>query len=248
MWTTQRIQILCDEELNIHMSRMSIWRYLKDVGHSCKRVQKIYNEADQNAQDKWATQTIREIKRTVKKHRAILYFEDESNISLSPNVGTSWSPIGERITEKVTGKRGSISAISAISNDRRLLFSLHDSGKRFNSGDIINFLNQMLSHHPRRHLIVVMDQAPCHTSKKVKEYVGSKKRLHVFYLPSYSPEFNPDEKVWNHLKNIELKDHQEKEVKGLKKLVRSKLRKISKSPNTVNAIFKRCDYSDLYEV
>ena len=105
----------------------------------------------------------------------------------------------------------------------------------------------MLLHHPRRHLVVVMDQAPCHTSKKVKEYIDSKKRLHVFYLPSYSPQFNPDEKVWNHLKNIELKNHQEQDLKGLKKLVRSKLKKISKSPEKINAIFKRCDYSYLYE-
>ena len=137
--------------------------------------------------------------------------------------------------------------ISAISNDGRLLFSLHDSGKRFNSDDIIDFLDQMLSHHMRRHLVVVMDQAPCHTSKKVKEYIDSKKRLHVFYLPAYSPQFNPDEKVWNHLKNIELKGHLKNNTKDLKRLIRLKLNKISKSQETIFAIFKRCDYAFLYE-
>ncbi|MBE7445670.1 MAG: transposase [Planctomycetia bacterium] len=31
---------------------------------------------------------------------------------------------------------------------------------------------------------------------------------HVFYLPPYSPDFNPDEQVWNYLKHEELKSHQ----------------------------------------
>ena len=68
----------------------------------------------------------------------------------------------------------------------------------------------MLKHHPRRHLVVVMDQAPPHTSKKTRAFIDSQRRLHVFYLPKYSPDWNPDEKVWNHLKHHELKGHQAK--------------------------------------
>ena len=185
LWTTNRIQILCKKELKIQMSRMSILRYLKDVGYSCKKVQTIYRDANKDAQQEWFKKTVRNIKRTVKKHNAILYFEDESNISLSSNVGTVWSPIGiirfeddytqstaityrttvlykiifgahyKEIVVKVTGRGGSVFFISAISNNERLLFSLHDSGKRFNASDIINFLGKMLSHHsPRRHLVV----------------------------------------------------------------------------------------------
>ena len=98
---------------------------------------------------------------------------------------------------------------------------------------LLIFLDQMLSHHLRRHLVVVMDQAPCHTSKKVKEYIDSKKRLHVFLLACISPQFNPGEKVWNHLKNIELKGHLKNNTKDLKRLMRLKLNKISKSQETI---------------
>ena len=155
------------------------------MNYTCKKVQKTYNEADKNKQSDWMKKTVVDIKKTVKKHNAILYFEDESNVSLSPVMRTSWSPKREKISLKVTGKRGSVAAVSAISNDGRLLFSLHDSGKRFNSDDIIDFLDQMLSHHLRRHLVVVMDQAPCHTSKKVKEYIDSKKKASCVF--TYQP-------------------------------------------------------------
>ncbi len=81
----------------------------------------------------------------------------------------------------------------------------------------------MLKEHGLRHLVVVMDRAPIHRSKKVKEFISSQKRLHVFYLPPRSPELNPDEKVWNHLKYHELKGHQETSLDGLKKLSKKKL-------------------------
>jgi len=40
-----------------------------------------------------------------------------------------------------------------------------------------------------------MDQATTHVSKMTSEFIKNKKRLHVFYLPSRSPEMNPDEKI-----------------------------------------------------
>lgn len=159
---------------------MAVWRVLVKFDQSFKKVQKQYYETDVKLQEEWKKKTLPKIKRTVKKYRAILYFEDESNIALSPVMGKSWGPIGQKIVHKVTGNRGSVSAISAISVDGRLIFNLFDKGKRFNSQDIINFLEQMLNHHKRRHLVVVMDQASCHKSKKTKEYVESQKRLHVF--------------------------------------------------------------------
>ena len=119
-------------------------------------------------------------------------------------------PIGKKMLFKTTGNRGSVSAISAVSRSGHLVFNVFDGGKRFNSTDIINFLSQMLKHHQRRHLVVVMDQATCHKSKKTKKYIASHKRLHVFYLPPKTPEYNPDEQVWGHLKNHELKGHQAK--------------------------------------
>ena len=193
LWNPKRIQIICKKELKIKVSRMLMWRFLKDIGYSSKKVQKVYRKANQKKRDEWTKKTVPSIKRIVKKCKAILYFEDESNISLSPiTVSTSRSPKKERIAVKVTGKTGktgSVAAIiSAISNDGRLIFSLHNSGKRFKAKDITKFLGQMLSYHSRRHLVVVMDQAPCHTEKCVKDYIASQRRLHVFYLPSYSPD------------------------------------------------------------
>jgi len=246
LWNTTRLQIVCLKNLKINLSKMAIWRFLIKFEQSFKKVQKQYYETDVKAQEKWKEDVLVKIKNLIKKHRSILYFADESCIQLSPVMGKSWGPVGEKIIHKVTGNRGSISAISAISNDGRLIFNVFDGGKRFNSNDIINFLSNMLKHHARRHLVVVMDRATCHRSKKTKLFIESQKNLHVFYLPARSPQLNPDEQVWAHLKNHELKSHQETTLKGLKKLTKKKLKNMSLDPKKIRGIFKRCDNSKLY--
>lgn len=246
LWNTSRLRIICKRNLNVTVSHMALWRFLKKFDQSFKKVQKQYYETDLVGQEEWKRKDLRKIKATVKKHRAILYFEDESCIQLTPVMGKSWGPKGKKIVHKVTGNRGSLSAISAVSKDGRLIFNIFSGGKRFNSQDIINFLQNMLDHHPRRYLVVIMDRATCHTSNMVKAFVESKKKLHVFYLPSRSPELNPDEQIWAHLKNHDLKSHQETNLKDLKRLTKKKMNRLVRDKKKVRGIFNRCDNAFLY--
>lgn len=96
--------------------------------------------------DEWLKTTVPKIKETVKKHRAILYFQDESNISLAAFLGKTWAPRGETPKVRVTGKRGGVSAMSAINGGGRLVFKLLE--KRINSQEVIRFFEQMLAFHP----------------------------------------------------------------------------------------------------
>lgn len=238
--------ILCKKHLGLKLSRMALWRTLTGEKQSYKKVQKRYKEVDRVAQEDWKRTVLPKIMKTVKKHKAILYFEDECNLSLSPVMGKSWGPVGEKITHTVTGNRGSVAAMSAISSEGRLVFSLFSGGKRFNADDIIHFLSCMTKHHPKRHLVIVMDRAPCHTAKKVQAFALEQKKLHLFYLPSRSPELNPDEQVWSHLKNHDLKSHLETNVDGLLGLAAKKLKALSMDPKKLAGIFKRCENYHFY--
>ena len=132
--------------------------------------------------------------------------------------------------------------MSAITRSGQLIFRLHD--KRITSEEVIEFLHQMLKHHSRRHLIVVMDQAPPHTSKRTLAFIASQPRLHVFHLPTYSPDWNPDEQVWNHLKQQELQAHQARTKAELKDLTSQKLTAMSTDKVLLQGIFFRCCMAD----
>ena len=68
----------------------------------------------------------------------------------------------------------------------------------------------------------------------------------VFHLPAYSPDWNPDEKVWNHLKHNELKGHQAKTKEELKRLATQKLQYMSDNPDIIRGVFNRCCVADLF--
>jgi transposase len=244
LWTVGRLRRVIREQYGIVLSADTVWRRLREAGFTYQKPERKYFEVNEEVRDEWLRVEAPRIRADVRKFRAILYFQDESNVSLTAFLGKTWAFRGQTPQVAVTGKRGGVTAMSALSGQGRLVFRLFS--QRIASAQVIYFLDQMMRHHPRRHLVVVMDQAPPHVSRKTKDYIASQPRLHVHYLPKYSPDWNPDEKVWNHLKHHELKGHQAKTKEELTTLTRRKLTNMSRDPSLLRGLFFRCCVADLF--
>jgi transposase len=98
-----------------------------------------------------------------------------------------------------------LSVISAITPQGKLYTMIQD--ETFKGADIVRFLKHLLRHIPGK-LLIVWDGLPAHRSQPIKEFLrqGAARRIHLEQLPGYAPELNPDEAVWNYLKNVELKN------------------------------------------
>jgi transposase len=242
-WTAKRVHQVMTQQLGVSVSSRTIVRRLQEAGLSYQKPTREYFEADPVARQEWLRSTLPKIRSAIRDYRAILYCEDEASISLTALLGKTWAVRGQTPKQKVTGKRGSVPVMSAINAQGRLVFRLYD--KRITSTEVIEFLQQLLWEHPRRHLVVVMDQAPPHTSQQTAAFIAGQRRLHVFHLPTYSPDWNPDEKVWNHLKHQELKGHQAKTKIEIKDLAERKLTTMSQNPALLRGIYFRCCVADL---
>jgi len=67
---------------------------------------------------------------------------------------------------------------------------------KINSEKFVDFLKHIENCYPKApkiHLFV--DQGPYHTSKETKEYIKNS-RIVLHYLPAYSPNLNPIERLW----------------------------------------------------
>lgn len=84
-----------------------------------------------------------------------------------------------------------------------------------------------------------------HAIGRTDTYIASQPRLHVFHLPTYSPDWNPDEKVWNHLKNHELKAHRAQTKQELYDLTTEKLENMSQDSDLLQGLYFRCCVSEL---
>lgn len=73
--------------------------------------------------------------------------------------------------------------------------------------DGVRFLKHLLRHIPGQRL-VLWDGAPIHRAQSIRDFLaaGGAARIHLEPLPAYTPELNPDEGIWNYLKQVELRN------------------------------------------
>jgi transposase len=88
-------------------------------------------------------------------------------------------------------------------------------------------------------IFLILDGHPVHKAKKVASFVDSVKgRLRLFLLPPYSPELNPDEWVWNHLKNNGVGRQVIHTKPQMKRAVIAHMKRIQKSPDLICTFFQ----------
>ena len=166
----------------------------------------------------------------------MLYFQDESGVSLIPVLGRTWAKKGKTPKIKVTGNKGGFCVTSAISPAGRMVFRIENH--TIHAEDHIDFLKQIMKQHHHRKVIIIEDNAKPHIAVEVKDFVrDNENKIAVYYLPTYSPDLNPDEKVWKYLKHVKLKAHQARNKKEFKPLILSKMLSIQKKPELIKSFF-----------
>jgi transposase len=239
LWTRDMVRDLIKDQFGVQMNVTSVGRLLKKLGFTVQRP--LYRAYQKNPEqvDKWLSEEYPKIKKLAKKHRATIFFGDEAAVRSDYHKGTTWAPKGQTPIVESTGARFSVNMLSAISARGHLRFMTIKG--RMNSDRFIEFLKRLI-HNAKNPVFLIVDGHPTHRSGKVKRYVDSTKgRLHLFYLPPYSPELNPDELVWNYVKKHRMG---RKAVKGpdhLREMVLCCLRALQKSPSLIKNFFKAPD-------
>ena len=89
-----------------------------------------------------------------------------------------------------------------------------------------------------RKVFLVMDNLRVHHSKPVKEWLeANTDKISVFYLPSYSPELNPDERLNADLKHEISSNAPNRTREKLRTHAESHMKMVSNSPERVIKYF-----------
>jgi transposase len=133
--------------------------------------------------------------------------------------------------------------VSAVSAKGAMRF-MTIKGK-LNADRFIEFLERLLKNQ-QTPVFLIVDGHPVHRSARVRTFVeATEGRLKLFHLPAYSPELNPDEQVWNQLKNHRLGKMVIKTLDDMVEKVGSAMRSIQRSPALIRSFFqhKECCYA-----
>ena len=199
LWTRQMVVQLIKEKYGIRLAANSVGRLLAQLGITPQKPLHRAIERDEALVQKWLKAEYPKIKKMAKAEGADIYFGDAAHIRSDHHAGRTWGKKGETPIVTATGSRHGMSLISAITSKGHMRFMIKESGG-VNADVFIEFLKRLLI-GAKRSIFLIVDRGPAHRAKKTKAFVetlGGKLRL--FFLPPYSPDRNPDELVWKHLK------------------------------------------------
>jgi transposase len=160
----------------------------------------------------------------------------ETGIQNEANRTRGYSPQGIKPVLRIPTKKERISMISAINNEGKVRFMIYRDSMI--SSRLIDFMNRLIKDAGRK-VYLILDNLKVDHSKDVTQWLEKKKdKIAVFYLPSYSPELNPDEYLNNDLKHRVHSGIEAETVKGLKHKTESFMRTLLKRAHHAKKYFK----------
>jgi transposase len=235
LWTAKMVGEIIYKRFGIKLSKASVCRLLNQLGLTPQRpVWRAYQQRPEEVQ-KWLEEEYPRIRTMARKHNALIFFGDEAGIRSDHHAGTTWGIKGKTPIVSSTGARFGLNLISAVNAQGEFRFMTVRG--RISAAKFIEFIKRLI-HGVDRMVFLIVDGHPAHRAKMVSRFADSvKDRFRLFYLPPYSPELNPDERVWNDLKNNAIGKQFITTPKKLYSAVISYLRFIQKSPNRVRSYY-----------
>lgn len=237
LWTREMLQEVIFNKFKVKLSVVSIGRLLAHLGITCQKPLYKAIQKDESLVKKWIKSVFPKIKKRALSEDANIFFGDAAHIRSDHHAGKTWGKKGVTPVVVSTGARFSFSLISAITSKGYMRFMVTEGG--VNSGVFIKFLKKLII-GAKKKIFLIVDNGPAHISKKTKAYVESiSDKLELFFLPPYSPDLNPDELVWNHLKNHTVGRSTVTDKKDFKKKVTKSMKSLQKKPGKIKSFFEK---------
>jgi len=236
LWTSRSIRLLIKKKFNITLSARSVRRYLKRWGYTPQKPKRVAYEKDPKAVEQWKRKQYPAIRALAKKEKARIYWADEMGLRSDHQAGRSYSPKGVTPTRLGTGRRFGCNMISALTNRGDFSFMIFKG--RFTDHIFLAFMTRLIREAKGRKIFLIVDGHPAHRSRAVHQWVEEQTRkIRLYYLPSYSPELNPDECVNNDVKANAVGAKVIRNQDSLIRKVRSYLRRRKADPLQVAKYF-----------
>lgn len=236
LWTRESVRELIKAQLSIDLPIRTVGHYLKRWGMTPQKPVKRAYEQQPARVRQWLDEEYPQIQARAKAEGAEIYWGDETGLRNDSQHERGYAPKGKTPVIRLNAKRESVNMISAITNQGKVRFKIFDGG--MNAAILIDFLKRLIKDAERK-VILILDNLRVHHARKVKDWLqGKEDQIELHYLPSYSPELNPDEYLNCDLKAGVHSGMPARSKGQLKKKVISHMRMLQKKSTRVKKYFK----------
>ena len=236
LWTREAVRLAIKQIYGKDLPLRTISDYLKRWGFTPQKPTKRAYEQNPKLVAQWHETVYPEIQALAKQEKAEIHWGDETGIQNDAYNARGFAPKGKTPVVRINATKSRVNMISSITNRGKVRFMLYK--ENMTSQVLIRFMSRLVKGADRK-VFLILDNLRVHHSKLVKAWLKEhEEEIAVFYLPSYSPELNPDEYLNGDLKHCIRSGLPARTVKALTKKTRSFMRKLQNRPKHVSNYFK----------
>ncbi len=130
---------------------------------------------------------------------AHLLYEDESMIRDYQAIQKTWFAKGQQRIIPTYGKHEGVKLVGILNYETGEVYV--EEHKSYDAEVFKHFLCQVLKKYPEGDIVMILDNAKIHHAKLLVDLLEANPRLHLEFLPPYSPNLNKIEELWGWLKS-----------------------------------------------
>ena len=239
LWTLKILVDLLQQRFGIEVSDSTVALHLHRMKLSCQVPCYRAQEQDPDQVDDFLDHKFPMIQKLAGKIGADIGFEDEAGVGVMTRSGRTWGEVDYPPVVPVVTQRGGYNVLSIITATGEFHYTVEEQS--IHGEQYVQFLQKVLRERTRP-LIVIADHASYHRSAEVRRFVlEHRKQIRMFFLPTYSPELNADEQVWNEIKHRQLEKQPIKSKFDLKRRLYDALDSLQQKVERIKSFFQLPD-------
>lgn len=236
LWSRAAVAELIEQRFGLKLKIRTMGMYLQRWGFTPQKPMRKAYEQSPAAVKKWLDEDYPALAQRARAEGAEIHWGDESGLRSDDVRGRSYAPRGETPVVRVPNKRHGLSIISTVTNKGQMRWRIFDGA--LNSTILIDFFKRLIKGQKKK-VFLILDNLRVHHSKPVKHWLAQHAEyIEVFYLPSYSPELNPDEMANADLKQAVTKLAPARTKLQLVKATARHLRSVQRQPQRIKKYFQ----------
>ena len=200
VWTARHVYILLEAVFLVCYSPKYVPQLLRSLGLSYHKAIQTLVKKNNAKRQQWIQATLPDLYAKVVQAGWRLFSVDEVGFQTEGTLAYSWGLKGTKIEIENYGRHGRVNLIGALELGTGEFYGVLTSF-RVNAQRFRRFLCHLKRAMPADKLIIICDNAPFHKAKWLQAWYQQQQAwLHVEFLPGYSPDFNPIERLWRWIK------------------------------------------------
>jgi transposase len=201
VWTARHVYVVLATTFQVVYAVKYIPELLRGLGLSFHKASHELARRNNEARRKWIQETLPALYADKIKEGWRIFYQDEVGFQTEGTLAYTWGLRGKETVVKNYGRHGRVNLMGAFELGTGVFYGVLT---RFyvNACRFRRFLCHLKRAMRTDKLLLICDNARFHHAKWLKEWVEHQTSwLRLVFLPAYSPDFNPIERLWSWIKD-----------------------------------------------